>query len=60
MAGTRLPRESPCHVNLGPTALEADLNASVRLQAAGDIGPRPPGGIAGNSVLNHDCIMSRP
>ena len=60
MAGTRWPREIACHVNLGPTALEADLNAPAGLQPAGDIGPRPPGGIAGHSLLNHDRIMMLP
>ena len=27
VAGTRLPREIACHVNLGPAALETNLNA---------------------------------
>ncbi len=60
MAGTRSPREIACHVNLGPAALETDLNAPAGLQPASDSGPRPPGRIAGNAILNRDRIMMLP
>src|SRR5688572_30395623 len=60
-AGTRWPRESAGHLNLGLTALEADPHTPAGLQPAGHPVTRAlRNGVTRNAVIDHDLVIMCP